>query len=172
MRLLDEDRPTEVTEQDRAEFQSHLPYAGLHLNELSVQEERLILFHLRGMTKAAAGRAAGYRDVDRVYSLFKTDKVQKALQYLRNEMREEVKFDKNTATSMYLEAHRKSATATEEKNVVDSLCKLHGLFMPENATQININVDKVQQLERLSDAELLKLAGADTKYLEPEKDDS
>ena len=89
---------------------------------------------------------------------------------LRNEMREEVKFDKNTATSMYLEAHRKSATATEEKNVVDSLCKLHGLFMPENATQININVDKVQQLERLSDAELLKLAGADTKYLEPAND--
>lgn len=171
MRLLDEDRPTEVTEQDRAEFQSHLPYAGLHLNELSVQEERLILFHLRGMTKAAAGRAAGYRDVDRVYSLFKTDKVQKALQYLRNEMREEVKFDKNTATSMYLEAHRKSATATEEKNVVDSLCKLHGLFMPENATQININVDKIQQLERLSDAELLKLAGADTKYLEPANDE-
>lgn len=170
MRLLDEDRPTEVTEQDRAEFQSHLPYAGLHLNELSVQEERLILFHLRGMTKAAAGRAAGYRDVDRVYAIFKTDKVQKALAYLRNEMREEVKFDKNTATSMYLEAHRKSATATEEKNVVDSLCKLHGLFMPENATQININVDKVQQLERLSDAELLKLAGADTKYLEPAND--
>jgi|SRR6056300_549233 len=170
MRLLDEDRPTEITEQDRAEFQSHLPYAGLHLNELSVQEERLVLFHLRGMTKAAAGRAAGYRDVDRVYSLFKTEKLQKALAYLRNEMREEVKFDKNTATGMYLEAHRKSATATEEKNVVDSLCKLHGLFMPENATQININVDKVEQLERLSDAELLRIAGADTKYLEPAND--
>ena len=28
----------------------------------------------------------------------------------------------NTATSMYLEAHRKSANATEEKNVVDALC--------------------------------------------------
>jgi len=122
------------------------------------------------MTKAAAGRAAGYRDVDRVYSLFKTEKLQKALAYLRNEMREEVKFDRNTATGMYLEAHRKSATATEEKNVVDSLCKLHGLFMPENATQININVDKVEQLERLSDAELLRIAGADTKYLEPAND--
>jgi hypothetical protein len=82
-------------------------------------------------------------------------------------MREEVKFDKNTATSMYLEAHRKSANATEEKNVVDSLCKLHGLFIPENATQININVEKVEQLEKLSDAELLKIAGADMKYLEP-----
>ena len=168
---LVESQVAEVTDQDRAELQSHFPYAGVKLSELSVQEERLILFHLRGMTKAAAGRAAGYRDVDRVYSLFKTDKVQKALQYLRNEMREEVKFDRNTATSMYLEAHRKSATATEEKNVVDSLCKLHGLFMPENATQININVDKVQQLERLSDAELLKLAGADTKYLEPANDE-
>lgn len=167
MRLLDEDRPTDMTELDRSELQSHLPYAGLHANELSVQEERLVLFHLRGMSKAAAGRAAGYKDVDRVYDIFKKDKIQKALAYFRNEMREEVKFDKNTATSMYLEAHRKSANATEEKNVVDSLCKLHGLFMPENATQININVEKVEQLERLSDAELLKLAGADMNYLEP-----
>ena len=168
MRLLDEDRPTEITEQDRAEFQSHLPYAGLHLNELSVQEERLVLFHLRGMTKAAAGRAAGYRDVDRVYSLFKTEKLQKALAYLRNEMREEVKFDKNTATGMYLEAHSKAANSTEEKNVVDSLCKLHGLHIPEQATMININVEKVEQLEKLSDAQLLKLAGNDTNYLEPD----
>jgi hypothetical protein len=82
-------------------------------------------------------------------------------------MREEVKFDRNTATQMYLEAHRKSSTSTEEKNVVDSLCKLHGLFAPEQATQVNINVDKLERLERLPDSELLKLAGVDTKYLEP-----
>ena len=119
MRLLDEDRPTDMTEQDRTELQSHLPYAGLQLNELSVQEERLVLFHLRGMSKAAAGRAAGYKDMDRVYQVFKTPKMQKALTYLRNEMREEVKFDKNTATGMYLEAHSKAANSTEEKNVVD-----------------------------------------------------
>ena len=168
MRLLDEDRPTDMTEQDRTELQSHLPYAGLQLNELSVQEERLVLFHLRGMSKAAAGRAAGYKDMDRVYQIFKTSKMQKALTYLRNEMREEVKFDKNTATGMYLEAHSKAANSTEEKNVVDSLCKLHGLFAPENATQVNINVDKIQQLERLPDSELIKLAGVDTKYLEPQ----
>ena len=65
-------------------------------------------------------------------------------------------------------------TATEEKNVVDSLCKLHGLFAPEQATQVNINVDKIQQLERLPDAiKLLKLAGIDMSYLEPKggKDD-
>ena len=157
----------QVTEEERIELQSHYPYAGVKLSELSVQEERLILFHLRGLTKAAAGRAAGYRNMDHVYEVFKKPKIQKAVEYLREEMREEVKFDRNTATTMYLEAHRKSATATEEKNVVDSLCKLHGLFAPEQATQVNINVDKIQQLERLPDSELLKLAGVDTSYLEP-----
>ena len=126
------------------------------------------MFHLRGMSKAAAGRAAGYKDMDRVYQVFKTPKMQKAQTYLRNEMREEVKFDKNTATGMYLEAHSKAANSTEEKNVVDSLCKLHGLHIPEQATMININVEKVEQLEKLTDAQLLKLAGNDTNYLEPD----
>jgi len=167
MSLLKE-KTEPVTEEDRIEMQSHFPYAGVNLGELSVQEERLVLFHLRGMSKAAAGRAAGYADMKRVYELFGKPKLQKALTYLRGQMVEETKFDKSTATNMYLEAHRKSANATEEKNVVDSLCKLHGLFMPENATQININVEKVEQLEKLSDADLLKIAGKDTKYLEPD----
>lgn len=160
----------QVTEEERIELQSHYPYAGVKLSELSVQEERLILFHLRGLTKAAAGRAAGYRNLDHVYEVFKKPKIQKAIEYLREEMREEVRFDRNTATTMYLEAHRKSATATEEKNVVDSLCKLHGLFAPEQATQVNINVDKIEQLERLPDAELLRIAGVDTSYLEPKRE--
>lgn len=165
--LKDSEERGIITEEDRVELQSHFPYAGVHLGELSVQEERLLLFHLRGMSKAAAGRAAGYSDMDHVYQLMKKPKMEKALQYLRGQLVEETKFDRQTATNMYLEAHRKSANATEEKNVVDSLCKLHGLFMPDNATQININVDRVEQLEKLSDAELLKLAGSDVKYLEP-----
>ena len=93
--------------------------------------------------------------------------MQKALGHLRNEFKEDIKFDKHQATSMYLEAHRKSATSTEEKNVVDPLCKLHGLFTPENATQININVDSIEQLEKLPDSELLKIAGVDNQYLIP-----
>jgi hypothetical protein len=122
------------------------------------------------MNKAAAGRAAGYQNLDHVYEVFKKPKIAQAVEYLRQEMREEVKFDRNTATTMYLEAHRKSANATEEKNVVDSLCKLHGLFAPENATQVNINVDKIEKLERLPDSELLKLAGVDSSHLEPQGD--
>ena len=163
----------EISDVDRAEMQSHYPYMEVKLNELSVQEERLILFHLRGMGKAAAGRAAGYADAEHVYKIFKKPVVQKALVHLRDEFREAIKFDKQQATTMYLEAHRKSVTSTEEKNVVDSLCKLHGLFIPENATQVNINVAFIEQLEKLPDSELLKIAGVDNQYLIPKggKDD-
>ena len=156
-----------MSDSERAELQSHYPYMGLNLNELSVQEERLILCHLKGMTKAAAGRAAGYQEMEHVYDIFKKPKIVQAVNYLREESRREFNFDKGTATSMYLEAHRKSANATEEKNIIDSLCKLHGLFIPENATQINIINGEVERLENLSDEELLKIAGDDTKYLEP-----
>ena len=94
------DQTTEVTEEDRLELQSHFPYAGVKLSELSVQEERLILYFLRGMSKAAAGRAAGYRNQDSVYEAFKRPKIVQAIEYLREEMREEVKFDRNTATQL------------------------------------------------------------------------
>mgnify|MGYP003317400168 CR=1 FL=1 len=68
-------------------------------------------------------------------------------------------------------AFRPANTATEEKVITDSLCKLHGLFAPEHATQININLDRtVEQLEKLPDSELLKIAGTDNQYLMPKKD--
>ena len=54
----------EVTDEDRIELQSHFPYAGVKLSELSVQDVRLILYFLRGMSQAAAGRAAGYKNQD------------------------------------------------------------------------------------------------------------
>ena len=164
-------KKVELTDEKRAEMQSHYPYMGIELNELSTQEERLIHFFLRGMSKAAAGRAAGYSDSEHVYRIFKKPKIQKAVVYLRDELRDEIKFDRGVATNMYLEAHRKSVTATEECKITDSLCKLHGLHAPENATQININIEKnVQQLERLPDSELLKIAGVDNQYLIPKKD--
>jgi hypothetical protein len=54
------------------------------------------------------------------------------------------------------------------KNTVDSLVKLHGLGLPDQATQININLNATaKQLERLSDEELLEIAGKSNAYLEP-----
>ena len=53
------------------------------------------------------------------------------------------------------------------KNTTDSLVKLHGLAIPDKATQVNININGTKQLERMSDEDLLKIAGKDLDYLEP-----
>jgi|TARA_B110000503_G_scaffold124199_1_gene190535 hypothetical protein len=71
---------------------------------------------------------------------------------------------------MYMEAYSASATATEMKNTTDSLVKLHGLAAPDNATQVNININGTKQLERMSDEDLLRIAGKELDYLEPKGD--
>ncbi len=149
------------------EFQSLTPYMGLTLSSLTVQQERLVLYMARGMTIAAAGRAAGYASYKNALEAAKNPSVVKALDYFREQMREEVKFTRSHAHQMYLDAYNAAATSTEMKNTVDSLVKLHGLAAPDNATQININVNTAQ-MERMSDEDLLKLAGKDIDYLEPE----
>ena len=83
-------------------------------------------------------------------------------------MREEVKFNVVNAHSMYMDAYAQSATATEMKNTVDSLVKLHGLSKENQPqTQVNVQINNIKQLERLTDEELLKLVGKDQQYLEP-----
>ena len=45
---------------------------------------------------------------------------------------------------------------------------MHGLGEPDNATQVNISINTTaKQLERLTDEELLEIAGRETAYLEP-----
>lgn len=153
----------------RTEFQSHVPYMGLSLSALTVQQEKLVMLIASGMTIAAAGRGAGYASYKTALEASKKPDVQTALQYFREQMREEVKFERSNAHAMYMEAYNSSATATEMKNTVDSLVKLHGLTAPDNAVQVNVNLNATaKQLERLTDEELLEIAGKDTTYLEPE----
>lgn len=170
-----QEKPSQEAEQSTSlvsshtEFQSHMPYMGLSLNELSIQQEKLVMLMASGMTIAAAGRGAGYASYQTALDAAKRPAVQKALQYFREQMREEVRFERQNAHMMYMEAYNASATATEMKNTVDSLVKLHGLTAPENATQININLNATaKQLERLTDEELLQIAGKSGDYLEPE----
>jgi len=155
---------------DHTEFQSHMPYMGISRGSLTMQQEKLISLMCSGMTTAAAGRGAGYSCPQAAYAAAKVPDVQKALEYYRQEMREEVKFSNQNAHMMYMEAYNSSANATEMKNTTDSLVKLHGLAAPENATQVNININGTKQLERMSDADLLKIAGKDIDYLEPKSD--
>jgi hypothetical protein len=154
---------------DQQAFESKLPFMGLSYKALTVQQEKFVHLYISGMTAAAAARAAGYTDRNAGFALMKNEKVAKAISFLREEMREEVKFTLANAHKMYMEAYTSSANATEMKNTTDSLVKLHGLAAPDPSTQVNINVTNVKQLETLSDADLLKLAGKDSQYLDPKK---
>jgi len=149
------------------EFQALTPYMGLTLGALTVQQERLVLYMARGMTIAAAGRAAGYASYQTALDAAKRPAVVQALNFFREQMREEVKFTRTHAHQMYLDAYNAAVNATEMKNTVDSLVKLHGLTAPDNAMQVNINLNPAQ-IERMTDEELLKLAGKDVGYLEPD----
>lgn len=155
---------------EHTEFQSHLPYMGIARGSLTIQQEKLVMLIVSGMSIAAAGRGAGYASSTTAYAAAKLPVVQQAIEYFREEMREEVKFTAQNAHTMYMEAYHASATATEMKNTTDSLVKLHGLVTPENSPQVNIQINGTKQLERMTDEDLLKIAGKDTDYLEPKGD--
>lgn len=172
MTKLAESNEQQPSTEDVVEFQSHMPYMGLSLGDLTVQQEKLVMLVLSGMSIAAAGRGAGYSNTNAVYDAIKRPKVAQALEYFREQMREDVNFTRANAHIMYMDAYQSASNATEMKNTVDSLVKLHGLGTPEAATQVNINIDTTpKQLERMSDEELLKIAGKDAAYLEPASDD-
>ena len=152
---------------EHVEFQSHMPYMGISRGSLTMQQEKLVTLIASGMSTAAAGRGAGYACQQTAYAAAKTPNVLKALEYYREEMRETVKFTSQNAHMMYMEAYNSSANATEMKNTTDSLVKLHGLAEADNAPQVNININGTKQLERMTDEDLLKIAGKDLNYLEP-----
>ena len=155
------------SEMSEAEFKSHLPYAGLNYGSLTMQQEKFVLLHVSGMSLAAAGRAAGYSTRRLAYETAKKPNVQKAIEYFREQMREEVEFTTANAHHMYMESYTAAANSTEMRTTVDSLVKLHGLAQPEQQTQVNIQINGTKQLERMTDEDLLKIAGKDTEYLEP-----
>ena len=153
---------------DKVEFESQLPYMGLSLGDVTVQQEKLVMLVVSGMSVAAAGRGAGYSTASSAYEALKHPNVAKALNFFREQMREEVKFTRANAHMMYMDAYTSSGNATEMKNTVDSLVKLHGLTEPEAGPQVNITIDTTpKQMERMSDADLLKIVGKDTAFLEP-----
>lgn len=164
-----ESQSTEIIS-ERIELQSHMPYMGISRGSLTMQQEKLVTLMASGMSTAAAGRGAGYSTPQAAYSAAKIPEIQKALDYYREEMRETVKFSNQNAHMMYMEAYNASINATEMKNTTDSLVKLHGLAVPDNAPQVNININGTKQLERMSDEDLLKIAGKDIHYLEPKSD--
>jgi len=152
---------TIVTAADLAHIQSTYPY--LNVKPLTPQQERFILFLLRGLSVTAAERAVGYAS-GYGRNLLKEEHVQKILEYYKEHEFKDIRVSRDTLTTLLFEAHAKSATATEEIAAIRELGKMHDVYESDKRKGINVNTNIVnitnaKQVERLDDAQLLELAG-------------
>lgn len=158
-----------------AEIEERMQLRGMTRDELTSQQEQLMIYiAFGGMSIAAAARAAGYRDIQYVYEMLKREDKARYLKFFKEQAEEDVRFTRNHAHAMLMQAWTNTANATEQVKVVDSLTKLHGLNEPDPNQQVNVqinvhNAGKV--LENMSDEELLRVAGQKGGHLDPERPD-
>ena len=147
---------------------------GVAHDKLDTQSQRFVMLYCSGMTYAAAGNAVGI-DKSKIQRFANSDKIQHAIRLYRKEQKRAVDFTREDAHAMYMDAFATSDNATEKKNVVDSLVKLHDVAKrpdPVPKNQINIQINATQeQLKSMSDDELLKIVGMDERTLIPTRDD-
>ena len=151
---------------------SRADYHALGIHQLTSQEERYVQLRARSVNPTAAARGAGYsRPAVTVAELSERPEIQRGIAYFREQSRQAavtagaIVFTKEDATVLYLEAHAKSITSTEEVKAIDSLVKLHGLATPE---RVEIEITRRDQLQELSDDELLEMSQQDI-FLSPDQ---
>ena len=139
---------------------------------LSEQEKRFVGLYAQGMTARAAARAAGY-ELPEALRLIKRQDVMESIAVMRQRMNEQLGevITRDFVGAMILEAHKKAATATEEIAAARELAKLYGLNAPEKREVVSYSVTRVEQLESLPDAELVRLAGLQDAALPPPLED-
>ena len=158
-----------IPEAEIAEIQSLYPY--LNLKPLTGQQEQLVMLHLRGLSIPEAADQAGYRSIDKARAVLRRDDVRAIMDYLRERHFRDTRVTREMLTAMLFEAHSKSETATEEVLCIRELGKMHEIYPDAKRNTVEINakgeVTNVKQVRRMSDEELMKLAGG-TISLNPE----
>lgn len=156
-----------LTPAEYTELAVLVPY--LNIKPLTRQMEQAVLLYLRGMSANAAATAAGYADGAQLRAWLNSEEGNAVLDYVSKRHHEAVNVTRDRIATMFFEAHAKAANATEEISATRELAKLYDLYENEKrkgAVNVQINnhqnVTNVKQLERLSDAELLELAGPNT----------
>lgn len=146
-------------------------FTDINIRNLTSQEEVYVQRRVQGLNPQAAARAAGYtRPTMAVIELAEREDIQHAIVFLRETARQAainagaMQFSKDDATLLYLNAHAKAATATEEIKAVDSLVKLHGLAAPE---KMEVEITRRDQLEGMSDEDLMRVMGDKAIVLDP-----
>jgi hypothetical protein len=135
------------------------------IRPLSAQQEQYVNLRSRGLTpEAAAFHARLPSDIESIWKMHEENPaIDQYLSNMKEELRRQsiragvrVQFTKDDAALMYLEAHSKSANATEEIKAIDSLVNLFGLKEPEKR---ELTVRNRSDLQELSDKDLMEITG-------------
>lgn len=126
---------------------------------LTAQQKLFVTAFARGLSIGAAARHAGCA-VGTAKEWLELSEVQEALAVLREQMHAELgtAVTRENLTMMLFEAHRKAGTATEEIAAIKEIAKLNGIYEPERKEIVVTNITRIEQLQNLSDEELLRLA--------------
>jgi len=145
-------------------------YGYLDVDPLTTQQELFLLTHLRGISIKASAQAAGMTPTS-AYALMKEPRINVIKDFFRKQLFDDARISLEMLNSMALEAHRKSANATEEFKGIETLAKLNqiGGYAPisvikerqERDNERDITPRSAKQLESMSEDDLLKLADFD-----------
>ncbi len=132
------------------------------LESLTPMQALYVQARLEGMTQVAAATAAGAANPKKnAHKFEQSENVRTALRSSRELFAQKLAFDRKKAHEMYMDAYRNADSATEQKLVVDSLVKLHGIAAPEVKRLEHLHTGKVthvKQIQHLPDAKLLEMA--------------
>ena len=160
-----------ISDADIAELQSVYPLAKVR--PYTGQQEQFLLYYLRGMSVAAASRQAGYKDTQAARLILQQPRTTVVLDYLRERLMEDTKVTREMLTAMLFDAHSKAESATEEVLCIRELGKMHEIYPDAKRNLVEMNtkgdVTNVKQIRRMTDEELLALAG-NKAGLSPESD--
>lgn len=139
-------------------------YPLIDFKPLTPQQEKALLYYMRGQRPAEAARMAGYTSTASFNAILNLDSTKAIMEYLREREFTDIRVTRDTVTHMFFEAYHRAATAGEMVMATRELAKLHGLY-PENKPSVVINAGhgstveiNAKKAERMSDEELLKLA--------------
>ncbi len=142
------------------------------MTEFTEHEKTFINMLVRGVPPKVAARTLGMEHTQGI-ELANRQEIHDAVISMRNLYTEklfgdefQIDFTRSDAALMYLEAHRKAATSTEEIKAADSLVKLFGLAVPEKK-EIAVKHGSVEEFEGLDTQKLIEMSGTDI-LLSPE----
>lgn len=133
----------------------------LGLARLDPQEARFVEEMLRGAPLLVAAKNAGIKR-DAANEVAARPHVAETLAYLRDQYaRSQLVVNRDMLNLMLMEAHAKSATATEEVMAIRELGRMNGCYEPEKREVVSHKHMTYEQVRNLDTDQLLELAEDD-----------